>query len=72
MLNYIETESVNWNFFKYGRIGKHPVQSLYTTVLCDYKNSSTIYIGVHWCRLDSTHVYTCNTIATVTILVCEV
>ena len=21
-------ESENWNFFKYGRIGKHPMQSL--------------------------------------------
>ena len=30
MLYYIETESENWNFLKYGRIGKHPVQSLYT------------------------------------------
>ena len=26
----VETESENWNFLKYGRIGKHPMQSLYT------------------------------------------
>ena len=26
----IETESENWNFLKYGSIGKHPMQSLYT------------------------------------------
>ena len=26
------TESENWNFLKYGRIGKHPVQSLYIQV----------------------------------------
>ena len=25
MLYYVETESENWNFLKYGRIGKHPV-----------------------------------------------
>ena len=39
MLNYIETESENSNFLiKYGRIGKHPMQSLIqgTTVPCDY------------------------------------
>ena len=30
-VNYIETESENWNFLKYGRIGKHPMQSLYVT-----------------------------------------
>ena len=34
----VETESENWNFLKYGRIGKHPMQSLIqgTTVPCDY------------------------------------
>ena len=26
----VETESENWNFLKYGRMGKHPMQSLYT------------------------------------------
>ena len=26
----VETESENWDFLKYGRIGKHPMQSLYT------------------------------------------
>ena len=30
MSENVETESENWNFLKYGRIGKHPVQSLYT------------------------------------------
>ena len=30
MLVDVETESENWNFLKYGRIGKHPMQSLYT------------------------------------------
>ena len=30
MFKYIESESKSWNFFKYGRIGKHPMQSLYT------------------------------------------
>ena len=26
----VETESENRNFLKYGKIGKHPMQSLYT------------------------------------------
>ena len=28
VVNEMETESENLNFLKYGRIGKHPVQSL--------------------------------------------
>ena len=27
-VDLIETESENWNFLTYGRIGKHPMQSL--------------------------------------------
>ena len=30
MLVAVETESENWNFLMYGRIGKHPMQSLYS------------------------------------------
>ena len=30
MLVHVETESENLNFLEYGRIGKHPMQSLYT------------------------------------------
>ena len=30
MLVDVKTESENGNFLKYGRIGKHPMQSLYT------------------------------------------
>ena len=30
MWNQIETESENCNFLKYGRKGKHPMQSIYT------------------------------------------
>ena len=29
MLLDVETERENWIFLKYGRIGKHPMQSLY-------------------------------------------
>ena len=29
MLLDVETKSENWIFLKYGRIGKHPMQSLY-------------------------------------------
>ena len=32
----LETESENWNFLKYGRIGKHPMQSLYTRYYVPY------------------------------------
>ena len=34
MLLDVETESENWIFLKYGRIGKHPVQSPYTRYYC--------------------------------------
>ena len=32
----IETETENWNFLKYGGIGKHPVQSLYARYYIPY------------------------------------
>ena len=46
MLNLIEIESENWNFLKYGRIGEHPMQSLYqgTTIPCDILHLY-MYIG---------------------------
>ena len=41
MLIKIETESENWNFLKYGRIGKHPMQSL--PVPCDISETATAW-----------------------------
>ena len=42
MLLDVETESENWIFLKYARIGKHPMQSLYT-VPCDRR-----YMFLNW------------------------
>ena len=46
----VKIESENCNFLKYGRIGKHPMQSLYTryilVILHITGYGSTLYIGI--------------------------
>ena len=47
-LDINECWNEKWNFLNYGRIGKHPMQSLYRTVLrgtctCSYVSTLTLY-----------------------------
>ena len=42
----VKIESENWNFLKYGRIGKHPMQSLYTRMYTRHMMCSCQYIHI--------------------------